>query len=264
MNVLDKIVQTKKDEVAYQKSMMTIDDFVKSAYFDRTCISTTKKLIEAEPYGIISEFKRKSPSKGVINDQLDVAEVAKGYCESGAAAVSILTDQQYFGGSIEDLQRARKHMSCPVLRKDFIIDEFQIYKTKAIGADLMLLIAAILTREEIVRFTDLAHQLGLEVLLEIHNQEEFDTRYYEEVDILGVNNRDLKRFRTTIQNSIDLAKILPKDQLKISESGISSTREMDILVQEGYKGFLIGEQFMKSNDPAGELKTFMKKQLAKR
>ncbi|MEP2026453.1 MAG: indole-3-glycerol phosphate synthase TrpC [Reichenbachiella sp.] len=263
MNVLDKIVQTKKEELTYQKSLVTIDDLIKSSYFDQRCHSTVANLESAAPYGIISEFKRQSPSKGVINDQVDVAQVAKGYCEAGASAISILTDRDYFGGSVEDLQRARKHMTCPVLRKDFIIDEYQIYKTKAIGADLMLLIAAILTKEEIIRFTDLAHQLGLEVLLEIHNEEEYREGYYDAVDILGVNNRDLKRFKTTIQNSIDLAKILPKDQLKISESGISSTKEMDILAAEGYKGFLIGEQFMKHADPANELKKFMNTQLTK-
>lgn len=263
MNVLEKIVQTKKEEVAYQKSLVTIDDIIKSSYFERKCFSTVQNLEQAAPYGIISEFKRQSPSKGIINDRADVTQVAKGYCEAGASAISILTDKDYFGGSIEDLQRARQHMSCPVLRKDFIIDEYQIYKTKAIGADLMLLIVAILTKEEIVRFTDLAHQLGLEVLLEIHNEEEYREGYYEAVDILGVNNRDLKRFKTTIQNSIDLAKILPKDQLKISESGISSTKEMDILAAEGYKGFLIGEQFMKYEDPAAELKKFMTTQMAK-
>lgn len=264
MNVLDKIVQTKKEEVAYQKSVMSIDDLIKSNYFERECYSVTQKLHQSAPYGIISEFKRKSPSKGAINDNVDVAEVAKGYCQAGASAISILTDRDYFGGSIEDLQRARNNMTCPVLRKDFIVDEFQIYETKAIGADLMLLIAAILTKEEIIKFTDLAHKLGLEVLLEIHNEEEFNNGYYDQVDILGVNNRDLKRFRTTIQNSIDLAEVLPKDQLKISESGISSTREMDILVSSGYKGFLIGEQFMKYADPASELKKFMDTQLAKK
>ncbi|MEO9966639.1 MAG: indole-3-glycerol phosphate synthase TrpC [Reichenbachiella sp.] len=257
MNVLDKIVQKKRDEVTFQKSVISIDDLTKSNYFDRQCHSTVERLTRAVPYGIISEFKRQSPSKGVINDKADVAQVAKGYCEAGAAAVSILTDQEFFGGNIEDLQRARKHMNCPVLRKDFIIDEFQIYKTKAIGADLMLLIAAILTKEEIARFTDLAHDLGLEVLLEIHNEDEFHKGYYEPVDILGVNNRDLKQFKTTIQNSIDLAKILPKEQVKISESGISTTAQMDLLAQAGYKGFLIGEQFMKHEDPADELRKFM-------
>lgn len=263
MNVLEKIVQTKKEEVSYQKTAMSIDDLIKSSSFDRKSVSVTKNLNETSPYGIISEFKRQSPSMGIINDQVDVVAVSKGYCEAGASAVSILTDREYFGGSIEDLQRARQHMSCPVLRKDFIIDEFQIYETKAIGADLMLLIAAILTKDEIIRFTDLAHRLDLEVLLEVHNRDEFDMGYYDAVDILGVNNRDLKHFNTTIQNSIDLAKVLPKDQLKISESGISSTREMDILAAEGYKGFLIGEQFMKHKDPAGELHKFMTSQLAK-
>lgn len=261
MNVLDKIVAEKRKEVIAQKELNSIDQLVKMPVFDRDCVSTVKRMKSSVLPAIISEFKRQSPSKGIINDRVDVVEVTKGYCEAGASAVSILTDEPFFGGTIEDLQRARPHVACPILRKDFIIDEYQIYKTKAIGADLMLLIAAILTKEEITRFTKLAHDLGLEVLLEIHNQEEFEQAYIPEVDILGVNNRDLKRFKTTIQNSIDLSEILPKEQLKISESGISTTQDMADLTAAGYKGFLIGEQFMKHDDPAAELKKFMTEEL---
>lgn len=261
MNVLDKIVAEKRKEVAAQKALFSIDQLTKMPDFDRSGISTAQRLKSSVLPGIISEFKRQSPSKGVINDRVDVMKVAKGYCEAGASAISILTDELFFGGTIEDLQRARPHVTCPILRKDFIIDEYQIYKTKAIGADLMLLIAAILTKEEITHFTKVAHDLGLEVLLEIHNEEEFRQGYIPEVDILGVNNRDLKRFKTTIQNSIDLSEILPKEQLKISESGISTTKDMAELIAVGYKGFLIGEQFMKHDDPAEELKKFMTEEL---
>ncbi|RJE75351.1 indole-3-glycerol phosphate synthase TrpC [Reichenbachiella sp. MSK19-1] len=261
MNVLDKIVAEKRKEVAAQKALFSIDQLTKMPDFDRSGISTAQRLKSSVLPGIISEFKRQSPSKGVINDRVDVMKVAKGYCEAGASAVSILTDEPFFGGTIEDLQRARPHVTCPILRKDFIIDEYQIYKTKAIGADLMLLIAAILTKEEIAHFTKVAHDLGLEVLLEIHNEEEFRQGYIPEVDILGVNNRDLKRFKTTIQNSIDLSEVLPKEQLKISESGISTTKDMAELIAVGYKGFLIGEQFMKHDDPAAELKKFMTEEL---
>ncbi len=261
MNVLEKIVEEKKREVADHKKVRSIEDLKKAPGFSRKGISLAEKLKNGVIPGIISEFKRQSPSKGVINDRVDVIKVTKGYCEAGASAISILTDEKFFGGTIEDLQRARPHLDCAVLRKDFIVDEYQVYETKAVGADLMLLIAAILTKEEIVRLTDLAHEVGLEVLLEIHNEEEFREGYYDQVDILGVNNRDLKRFKTTIQNSIDLAKILPKEQLKISESGISSTKEMSALAQEGYRGFLIGEQFMKHDDPAAELKKFIIEEL---
>lgn len=261
MNVLDKIVAQKQIEVAAQQKITSIDELKNATLFGRKCISTSEKLRNSVVPGIISEFKRQSPSKGIINDKLDVVKVTGGYCDAGASAISILTDKDFFGGSIEDLQRARRHIKCAILRKDFIIDEYQIYETKAVGADLMLLIAAILTKEQIVRFTDLAHALGLEVLLEIHNEEEFHEGYYDQVDILGVNNRDLKRFKTTIQNSIDLAQILPKEQLKISESGISTTQDMVALANEGYKGFLIGEQFMKHDDPAAELRKFMKEEM---
>ena len=261
MNVLDKIVEEKRKEVKLHASVHSVDDYKNLSNYMREGVSTVQRILSSDTHGIISEFKRQSPSKGVINDRVDVVQVTKGYCEAGAAAVSILTDEQFFGGTIEDLQRARPGLDCAVLRKDFIIDEYQIHQTKAIGADLMLLIAAILTKEEIVRFTDIAHDLGLEVLLEIHNEEEFHAGYYDQVDILGVNNRDLKRFKTTIQNSIDLSEILPKEQLKISESGISSTKEMSALAAVGYKGFLIGEQFMKHDDPASELKKFMIEEL---
>ncbi|MCV9385433.1 indole-3-glycerol phosphate synthase TrpC [Reichenbachiella ulvae] len=261
MNVLDKIVAEKRKEIEAQKALNSIDQLTKMEGFSRKGFSTADRMKSSVLPAIISEFKRQSPSKGIINDKVDVVKVTQGYCEAGASAVSILTDEPFFGGTIEDLQRARPHVSCPILRKDFIIDEYQIYKTKAIGADLMLLIAAILTKEEIKRFTSLAHELGLEVLLEIHNQEEFEQAYIPEVDILGVNNRDLKRFKTTIQNSIDLSEILPKEQLKISESGISTTQDMADLTAAGYKGFLIGEQFMKHADPAAELKKFMKEEL---
>lgn len=257
MNVLDKIVAQKKEEVAYQKSIISVGQLRESAQFERRCISLTERINNSVMPGIIAEFKRQSPSKGIINDKVDVSKVASGYCSAGASAVSILTDEKFFGGSIEDLQRARPHVECPILRKDFIIDEYQVYKTKAIGADLMLLIAAILTKEQVIAMTDLAHELGLEVLLEIHNREEFEQCYYDKVDLLGVNNRDLKRFKTSIQNSIDLAEILPKEQLKISESGISNTQDMARLTKVGYRGFLIGEQFMKHEDPAAELKKFM-------
>lgn len=261
MNVLDKIVAEKVKEIELQKELFPVSDLRILPSFGRNTLSTVDRMVNSTLPSIISEFKRQSPSKGVINDQVDVVDVTSGYAAAGAVAVSILTDEPFFGGTIEDLQRARPHVSCPILRKDFIIDEYQIYKTKAVGADLMLLIAAILTKEQIVHFTKVAHDLGLEVLLEIHNQEEFEKAYIPEVDILGVNNRDLKRFKTTIQNSIDLSEVLPKEQLKISESGISTTKDMAALTAAGYKGFLIGEQFMKHADPAAELQKFMSEEL---
>jgi len=260
MNTLEKIVKRKKLEVEFQRSIQSIDELQKNQKFEDSCKSTRDRLEEGEGPAIIAEFKRKSPSKGVINDRADVVSVAHGYENAGAAAVSILTDHDFFGGNVEDLQRAKKHLNYPVLRKDFIIDEYQIYQTKAMGADLMLLIASILTKEEVNKYTKTAQEIGLEVLLEIHSEDEFNSHYIEDVDILGVNNRDLQNFRTDIQTSLDLVSKLPEQQTKISESGISSMEDMLRLMDAGFDGFLIGEQFMKYEDPAHELKQFLFKE----
>ena len=257
MDILEKIVLEKKKEIAAFQSTTSILELEKSDGFLRSCYSAKNRLLSAKPFGIISEFKRKSPSKGIINDKVDVVEVSSGYEAAGAAAVSILTDTSFFGGTYEDLKRARKELTCPILRKDFIVDEYQVIETKSMGADLILLIAACLTKEQTKSLAQLARSIGLEILLEIHSEEEYKEDLMQYIDILGVNNRNLKTFETSIYTSINLAEKLPKEMVKISESGLRGIEDLKLISEAGYNGFLIGEQFMKHDDPAGELKAFM-------
>ena len=257
MDILEKIVQYKRSEVAERRKVKSMSFLEQEELFDRKCISAKQRILSAEPYGIISEFKRQSPSKGIINDKVDVVDVTSGYESAGASAISILTDESFFGGTTEDLGRARAVLNCPILRKDFIVDEYQVIETKAMGADLMLLISACLNKSEVIKLATLAHSVGLEVLLEIHSLEEYDDQFLGSIDLLGVNNRNLKTFETTIQTSINLAKHLPDDVVKISESGLRTVKDLDEVSHAGYQGFLIGEQFMRHNDPAEELRQFM-------
>ncbi|MFY0652683.1 MAG: indole-3-glycerol phosphate synthase TrpC [Cyclobacteriaceae bacterium] len=259
MDILEKIVLEKKKEVAAQQTEISISELEGRAGFERKCYSAKNRLLSAEPFGIISEFKRKSPSKGIINDRVDVVDVTSGYESAGAAAVSILTDTLFFGGTYEDLKRARLKLTCPILRKDFIVEEYQVIETKAMGADLMLLIAACLQKDQTISLAKLAREVGLEILLEIHSEEEYDEDLMEYIDILGVNNRNLKTFETSIYTSINLAEKLPSEIVKISESGLRGIGDLELISRAGYQGFLIGEQFMKHEDPAGELKAFMTK-----
>lgn len=257
MTILDKIIADKELEVAERKKLVTVDDLQVSPYFSRKCISLKDSLMNSES-GIISEFKRKSPSKGWIHENADVVEITSGYNQAGAAGISILTDSKYFGGVAEDLIVARSHLNCPVLRKDFMIDEYQLYEAKAMGADVILLIAAALTIEKTEELASKAHDLGLEVLLEVHNQEEL-RHINKYVDLVGVNNRNLKTFEVNTGISQALAGLIPDNFVKISESGISSPETVVELRRAGYKGFLMGENFMKENDPAVVLKRFIEK-----
>lgn len=257
MTILDKIIADKEIEVAERKKLVSIDDLQASPYFSRKCISLKDNLMISES-GIISEFKRKSPSKGWIHDDADVVEITSGYNQAGAAGISILTDSKYFGGVAEDLIAARPHLSCPVLRKEFMIDEYQLYEAKAMGADVILLIAAALTIEKTEELALKAHDLGLEVLLEVHNHEEL-RHINGYIDLVGVNNRNLKTFEVNIDISLTLAGLIPDKFVKISESGISLPETVVELRKAGYKGFLMGENFMKENDPALALKGFIEK-----
>jgi len=207
--------------------------------------------------GIIAEFKRKSPSKGVINDRVDPVEVTMAYQAAGASAVSILTDAYFFGGDDQDVLRARQVLDIPILRKEFIIDEYQVHEAKALGADLILLIAACLSKEEVVRLSILAKSLGLEVLLELHDEDELG-HVCETIDLVGINNRSLKTFDVNIARSLRMAGQLPKDKLKVAESGIDDPAQVKLFRENGYSAFLIGENFMKTNDPGKALDEFRK------
>jgi len=256
VSILDKIIESKKVEVAESKHQLSISDLEKAPAFSRKCLSMKQSLLNSES-GIISEFKRKSPSLGWIHEDADVVEVTAGYSAAGASGISILTDLQYFGGTPLDLMAARPFIGCPVLRKDFVIDEYQLYEAKAMGADVVLLIAAALTVEKTFELARKAHELGLEVLLEVHNAEEIG-HANDFVDMLGVNNRNLKTFEQSIQTSFDLAALIPDKFVKVSESGISKTETVKELRKVGYRGFLMGENFMKEENPAEALVRFIK------
>ncbi len=256
MNILDKIITSKKREIALKKSIISTKQLENSDLFTKQTISLSKSIKNSS--GIIAEHKRRSPSKANINTAFSVEEVAKGYENGGAAGISVLTDSNYFGGSLEDLQLARASVSIPILRKEFIIDDYQIIEAKSNGADAILLISSILTREEIKQFSELAKSLSLEVLLEIHNQEELDKALMPSLNLIGVNNRNLKNFEISLTNSFDLSSSIPDDFIKISESGINSPEDIAVLKKYGFQGFLIGESFMKTDNPGKSLERFIK------
>jgi indole-3-glycerol phosphate synthase len=258
MNILDKIVLRKKEEVALAKTEVPVKDLEKGLHFNRTPYSFKEFLLAEGRNGIIAEFKRRSPSKGIINDHSTVAGVTTGYAAAGASALSVLTDTDFFGGHKSDLLEARAANTIPVLRKDFMIDEYQIIEAKAWGADIILLIAAILSPAEIDVFARLAKNLGLSVLLEVHNLEELQRSMNPFVDAIGVNNRNLGDFSVDIQTSFKLAEEIPSTFLKISESAISDTQTIKQLKAAGFNGFLIGENFMKTPDPGAAMLAFAK------
>lgn len=257
MNILDKIVIRKKEEIALAKSNKPVNQLEASSYFNRTPYVFRDFLLDPERTGIIAEFKRSSPSKGVINGRASVAAVTKGYAAAGASALSVLTDQDFFGGNYADLAVARENNEIPVLRKDFIIDEYQILESKAMGADIILLIAAILSPEQISSFAATAKSLGLNVLLEVHSLEELQRSISTNIDAIGVNNRNLGDFSVDIQNSFNLVNEIPDAVMKISESAISDPAIIRELKQAGFNGFLIGENFMKTDDPAAAMQRFV-------
>ena len=266
MTILDNITAHKAIEVAAAKAEISIKDLEKSDFFLRKTNSLVLNLLSENSTGIIAEHKRKSPSKGVINreanyNQFSVEEITQGYAQAGAACLSVLTDFEFFGGTKEDLLKARTaNPTIPILRKDFMIDEYQIYEAKAWGADVILLICACLSPTQIKDFSKKAHDLGMEVLLEIHDQEELDRSPLENVDIIGVNNRNLKNFaENNVNASLSLADKIPENIIKISESCISQPETINLLKLAGYKGFLIGEIFMKDNNPGTKLAEFIAK-----
>ena len=257
MNILEKIITRKKEEVADRKALYPQKLLEKSLFFEGKVVSMQKYVRNPEKTGIIAEFKRKSPSKGLINGSVGVEQTTIGYMQAGASALSILTDKDFFGGSEADLGLARKFNFCPILRKDFIIDEYQIIESRSIGADCILLIAAALSPQRIRELAVFAKSLGLEVLLEVHDREELDQSLNEHVDLVGVNNRNLKTFEVDVQTSLDLVMAIPDTFTRISESGLSDPATLVKLKQAGYDGFLIGENFMKTIRPHQAANNFM-------
>lgn len=257
-NILDKIVAHKQKEVQRRKELYPVKLLEDSLYFTAPVVSMKEYLLRPDKSGIIAEFKRKSPSKGDINLYAKVEQVTIGYMQAGASGLSVLTDEEFFGGKNEDLTEARKFNFCPILRKDFIIDEYQLFEARAIGADVILLIAECLEAEQLKNLAARAKSLGLEVLMEIHSKEEL-AKFNEHVDIVGVNNRNLKDFSVSISTSINMFKALPPEVVKISESGISDPNAIVKLKKVGYNGFLIGEYFMKTAEPAKTCREFIKR-----
>lgn len=256
MNILDQIVFDKRKEVALRKALIPVKQLESSVLFGRP-LNTLAGRLKNSGSGIIAEHKRRSPSKSVINQNLNVQDVALGYENAGVCGMSVLTDSKYFGGSLDDLLVARASCNLPLLRKEFIINEYQIIEAKAYGADVILLIAAILTADQIKEFSELAKSLDLNVLLEVHNLEELQKSIMPSIDMLGVNNRNLKTFEVSLETSKTLSQHIPADFVKVSESGISSIEAIKELQPFGYKGFLIGENFMKTDNPGASATEFI-------
>ncbi len=254
--ILDQILTAKRKEILERKSLYPIKLLEKSIYYESAPLSLKKYLCRPELSGIIAEFKRKSPSKGDINPYAEVERTTIGYMQSGASALSVLTDETFFGGKNEDLITARKFNFCPILRKDFVIDEYQIIEAKSIGADAVLLIASALSANEINRFGKLASSLGMEVLLEIHNEKELE-KVTDEQFLVGVNNRNLQLMETNLETAFKLVEKLPKAMIKIAESGLKQPDTIVQLKSAGYQGFLIGELFMQKSRPEKACQQFI-------
>ncbi len=256
MNILDKIIADKYKEVALKKQLISPVHLSHYPLFERETISLASALKKSNT-GIIAEHKRRSPSKAVINQDLNVQDVACGYEDAGVCGMSVLTDGKYFGGSLDDLILARAAVKMPLLRKEFIIEEYQILEAKAHGADAILLIAAILSRKQIKDLSEFAKGLNLDVLLEVHDLNELEKSLMPSLDMLGVNNRNLKTFEVSTAISKELSEKIPNEFVKVSESGISSVEAIKDLKNYGFQGFLIGENFMKSNDPGKMASAFI-------
>ncbi len=257
MNILEKIVAQKQKEVAEKKSLFPVKLLEQSIYFNTKTVSLKKYLLRQDRQGIIAEIKRKSPSRGLINADVSIERTSIGYMQAGASALSVLTDKEFFGGSNEDLTTARKFNFCPILRKEFIIDEYQIVEAKSIGADAILLIAGVIPPAKLFSLSQFAHSLGLEVLMEVHDEEELKLNLHEFLDIVGVNNRNLKTFEVNVETSITLSSRIPDHFVKISESGIDNPETIVKLRGYGFKGFLMGEYFMKYNRPEKKCAEFI-------
>lgn len=254
-DILTEIIANKRFEVDFQKQSVSLE-LLENSLTDKSVVRSMKASLKSRYPGIIAEFKRRSPSKDWINKDADIQEIIPSYQSAGAAALSILTDEKFFGGSLQDIKAARPLTDLPIIRKDFIIDEYQLYQAKIVGADAVLLIAAALSKEKCKELTAKAHELGLEVLLEVHSEEELEY-ITTDVDMVGVNNRNLGSFYTDIRNSFRLAELLPQGTTLVSESGISSPENIQALQQAGFSGFLIGETFMKTEKPGETLRSFI-------
>ncbi|GCB33826.1 indole-3-glycerol phosphate synthase TrpC [Bacteroides faecalis] len=254
-DILSEIIANKRFEVDLQKQTISLEQ-LQEGIGDIPMARSMKQALSSSSSGIIAEFKRRSPSKGWIKQDACPEKIIPSYVAAGASALSILTDEKFFGGSLKDIRTVRPLVDIPILRKDFIIDEYQLYQAKIVGADAVLLIAAALEKDKCQQLTEQAHILGLEVLLEIHSTEEL-SYINKDVDMVGINNRNLGTFITDIENSFRLAGQLPQDTVLVSESGISNPEVVKQLQANGFRGFLIGETFMRTPQPGETLQSFI-------
>lgn len=261
MNILDTIKAQKIKEVELLKAQFSYFFLEEQPLFNSATHSMKKAIESSVTGGIIAEFKRKSPAKGNINLEANVVEVTQGYTNAAVSGLSVLTDSEFFGAQKTDFGLARKSNSIPMLRKDFMVDEYQIIQSKAMGADVILLIAKILSKKQLQSFTHLAHELGMEVFLETQNEVEILENLDLPFDLIGINNRNLNSFEVSVENSIKLAQLLPKSSIKIAESGIQSLETLQLLKTNGFNGFLIGEYFMKEENPAEKCKKLIQQLL---
>lgn len=257
-SILDEILEHKRREVAERRELIPVATLEKAPYFARATVSFSTELRRLDKVGIIAEIKRKSPSKGILNADISVEALAAGYESAGASALSVLTDTPFFSGTNEDLLAARASSSCPILRKDFVIDEYQLIEAKSIGADAILLIAAALSPEEVRTFAATAGRLGLESLLEVHSEEELRSHGCDEVHAIGVNSRDLRTFTVDIGIAERLVNRIPSGVVPVAESGINDAASLIRLKNVGYRGFLIGEAFMRHSRPEDRCRALIK------
>lgn len=257
-NILEQIVSCKRSTVAGRKKARPVSRLERSPYLDAPVHSLAAHLKDRSGSGIIAEFKRRSPSGGMLNMHAEVGTVTEAYTKHGATALSVLTEEDFFGGSTYDLRMARQNEGIPLLRKDFIIEEYQVWEARALGADAILLIAAILSPRAVQRLAGLARSLQMEVILELHAPEELDC-LCPDVSVAGINNRDLKSFTTDLRHSLDMLPLLPPELPKISESGIRAPEDVQRLREAGFDGFLIGSLFMREPDPGAAFASFAEK-----
>ncbi len=256
MNILEKIVLQKRREIDQLKRQVGLQELQDSVYFKKETNQLSRVLKDGSNPGIIAEFKRRSPSKGDINSTADIITVTRAYEQAGAIAISVLTDSVFFGALPDDFELARKAISVPLLRKEFIVDEYQVLQTKAMGADIILLIAACLDKREMSSLAKTAANIGLQVLIEVHTEDELE-KINDDCTFIGINNRNLKTFKVDIENSMQLGASLPADRVKIAESGISNVETVHQLKKANFDGFLMGENFMKTNNPGDACRNFI-------
>lgn len=256
MTILDEIVEVKKEEVKKLQKEFMLSRFSDFQYFESETLSLYKNISSDDNLSIVAEIKKASPSKGIIRENFNHLDIATIYFENEVAGISVLTDKNFFKGSIDYLNNIAKIKSAPLLRKDFIIDEYQVYEAKANGADVILLICEILSEAQVKELTHAAKELNLEVLLELHSEEQLSKVDFDLHKIVGINNRDLKTFEVDINNLIEISKLIPENVCVVGESGFSDKTSVDKVKNEKIDALLVGEHFMRAKDISNEVKQF--------